>query len=466
MLDVLLINPFISYNTFSEDMPDDNYHHYPPLGYLYLAAALRKYGFKVDVIDTSNNLTLKQTISIIKTKKPKIIGLSAMMANMRGAYQLATEIKKKIKPVPLIILGGHHVSSDPTVIQRFPCFDIGITGEGEITLPLIVDRIINKKEKIKNITINGELPSNLNKLPFPARDLIDVNILKSKPVVGMITTRGCPYHCIFCSRPAISKTIRYLSPKLVVAEMIDVFKKTNINEFCFHDDTFNLDDQHVIDICQEIIKSGHKFNWVCQGRFNLIKEKVIKIMAKAGCTKIMFGVESGNERIRNMVVGKGITDIQIKKGINLCWKYNIEPDVFLMLGFPTETDKELSDTINFGKKFLPNMIGVNITSAYPGSTLWNNLVKNNELNPRIIDDYILGKLGEGFRKSWPNYIPKGMTIEHLIKARNLAQKKFYLTPKYILKRISRDFTSWKKMKENILQAYSIFRYGQSYKKRN
>ena len=465
MLDVLLINPSISY-TDKEDSLDDNFHHYPPLGILYLAAAIRQKGFNVDVVDTSVQLSLKQTLAIIKRKKPKIIGMSSMLANTRGAYQLATEIKKKIKPSPIIILGGHHVSSDPTIIKRYSCFDIGITGEGEITLPKLVDKIINKNQKFKNTLIKGELPPDLDKLPFPARDLVNIKLLKQQPIISVLTTRGCPYNCVFCSRPAISRTIRFRSPVLIVKEMIEVFKDTGINEFIFHDDTFNLSEKHVIGVCNEIIKSGYKFNWVCQGRFNLVTEKTVKIMRKAGCYKIMFGVESGNERIRNMVVGKGITNKQIKKGINLCWKYNIEPDVFLMLGFPTETKKELMDTVNFGKKFLPNMIGVNITSAYPGSSLWNDLVKTKQINPSIIDDYILGKYGEGFRKSWPNYIPAGMTMDDLIKARNMAQRSFYLSPKYIVKRFSRDFTSWKKMRENILQACSIFRYGQSYKKRN
>jgi radical SAM superfamily enzyme YgiQ (UPF0313 family) len=466
VLDILLINPSISYSSVSLDIPDDNYHHYPPLGYLYLASTLRQSGFTVDVVDTSANLTLKQTLTLIKKRNPKIIGLSAMLANMRGAYQLASEIKKKIKPSPVIILGGHHVSSDPTIIKRFPCFDIGITGEGEITLPLVVDQIINKKIKIKNTVIQATLPPNLDKIPFPARDLINLRLLKSKPIVSVLTSRGCPYNCIFCSRPAISRTIRYRSPALVVAEMIEIYKTVGIGEFIFHDDTFNLNQQHVIGICKEIIKSGYHFTWICQGRFNLVTEKTIKIMAKAGCTKIMFGVEAGNERIRNLVVGKGITDFQIKKGIRLCWKYNIEPDVFLILGFPTETKKELYDTVNFGKKYLPNMIGVNILSAYPGSALWNDLVQKKQLNPRVIDDYIQGKLGEGFRKSWPNCIPRGMTFEDLLEARNIAHRRFYLSPKYILKRISRDFTSWKKIQEDIFQAFSIFRYGQSYRKLN
>jgi radical SAM superfamily enzyme YgiQ (UPF0313 family) len=465
MLDVLLINPLISYTDKSGDSPDDNYHHYPPLGYLYLAAALREKGFNVDVIHTSTILSLKQTLALIKRKKPRIIGLSAMLANMRGAYQLASEIKKKIKPSPVIILGGHHVSSDPDVINRYSCFDIGVTGEGEITLPEIVSKIIRNKEKIAGV-IAGKLPPNLDKLPFPARDLIDIKLLKAKPIASLITSRGCPYNCVFCSRPAISRTIRYRSPKLIVAEMKEIYETTGIKEFCFHDDTFNLSEEHVFGVCQEIIDSGIKFSWVCQGRFNLVTEKTIKMMAQAGCYKIMFGVESGNERIRNMVIGKGITNAQIKKGINLCWKYNIEPDCFLMLGFPTETKKELYDTVNFGKNFLPNMLGANITQPYPGSKLWNDLVKKKQIDPKRIDDYILGKLGEGFRTSWPGYTPDGLTRADLIEARTLAHKRFYLSPKYILKRLSRDITSWQRMHENILQAFSIFRYGQSYRKRN
>lgn len=466
MLDVLLINPSITYAKLKEVIPDDNYRHYPPLGYLYLAAILRQKGFQVDVVDTAANLTLPQTLALIKRKKPKVIGLSSMLANMRGAYQLASEIKKKIKPSPIIILGGHHVSSDPTIIKRFPCFDIGITGEGDITLPRVVNRIINKKEKIKNVIIPGLIPPDLDKIPVPARDLINIGLLKEKPIVSLLSSRGCPYHCIFCSRPAISRNIRFRSPTLVVAEMVEVYRSTGLKEFIFHDDTFNLNESHVLGICQELIKSGHHFTWVAQGRFNLITEKVVKSMAQAGCYKIMFGVESGNERIRNLVVGKGITDFQIKNGIRLCWKYNIEPDVFLMLGFPTETKKELQDTIDFGRKFLPNMIGANITGPYPGSTLWKELVKNKQLSPNIIDDYIKGKRGEGFRHAWPSYIPDGMTKDDLLAARSQTHKSFYLSPKYILKRFSRDFTSWKRIKIDILQAFSIFRYGQSYTKRN
>ncbi len=465
MLDVLLINPVLSYSTSLYDL-DDVFAHHPPLGYLYLAAALQEKGFKVDVIDTSTNYSLKALVTVIKRKKPKIVGLSAVTASMRGAYQLASEIKKKVRPKPVIILGGHHVSCDPGVVGRYACFDYGITGEAEITLPLVVDKIVNQKRKmVKNKVLAGKIPCNLDKLPVPARDLIDYKKLKSRLVISLLSSRGCPYNCIFCSRPAVSKVVRYRAPKLVVEEMIDMFKKTGSTEFVFQDDTFNMDSGHVIGICEEIIRSGYKFCWTAYGRFNLLNERMVKKMAEAGCKNLLFGVESGNERIRNKVIKKAITDKQIRRGIALCWKYDIEPDVFLMLGFPTETKKELYDTVNFGKKFLPNMLGVHITCVFPGSYLWNDLVKKGKIKVEIIDDYIQGKLGEEFSELWPKYIPDGLTVDDLLTARALAHRTFYLSPKYILKRLSRDLTSFKSLKEDVRQAYSIFRYGRSFAKR-
>lgn len=463
MIDVLLINPRMSYSYNSKNKKDIIFTHYPPLGYLYLAAELREKGFKTEVLDTSNDLSLKSIVNLIKRKRPKIIGLSSVTQNIRGCYQLAVEIKKKIKPSPVIIIGGHHISCDSDLVKKYPCFDIGITGEGDITLPLIVDKIINKKEKIKNKVFVAELPLDLDKLPMPARDLINIKKIQSKPEISIISSRGCPYNCIFCSRPAISKQVRYRSPKLVVEEMIDVFKKTGINEFAFQDDTFNMNRENVVGICKEIIKSNYHFKWTAIGRFNLIDEELVEMMAKSGCKKFMFGVESGNEKIRNKIIGKGITDFQIREGIRLCKKYDIESFIFLMLGFPGETKKDLYETVNFGKKFFPSMIGIHITCPLPGSRLWNEMIKNGEIDPNIIDKYMLGNFGEEFDTNWPKLIPKGLTFDDLLKARNKANRNFYLNPRYVLKRLKKDIFNLASLKEDILEAISVFSHGHSVK---
>ena len=320
MIDVLLIYPPVSYTANFEDIKDDLVLDHPPIGYLYIAAALKEKGFSVRVLDTAEIFSLKDTLKLINKEKPKVIGISSLTSNMRGAFQLATAVKKKFGKKIVIALGGHHVSSDPDVVRRFPCFDFGVTGEGEITFSNLVEDIIKgKKRKFKKI-YQGEVPKNLDALPFQARELVDFHRYKDLWANNIVSSRGCPYHCIFCSRPAVSRLSRFRSPKQVVKEMRQATKITGLNEFMFLDDTINLNRKHIINLCKEIISSKINPRWTGQARLNLVDEEMIKIMAQAGCRKLIFGVESGNDRVRNDVIKKGVSKEQIKNGIKLCKK--------------------------------------------------------------------------------------------------------------------------------------------------
>jgi len=460
MTDVLLIYPPVSYTADLSLIKDDLILDHPPLGFLYVASVLVKRGFKVKVIDTIGFFDLVKTLALIKKEKPKVIGLSALTSNIRGAYQLAAEIKKKFSDIK-IGLGGHHLSSDPRIIKRFPVFDFGVTGEGELTFADLVEKIIKKKKRIKGL-FEGQSPADLDQLPLPARNLVDFKDYPDLWANNLIASRGCPYHCLFCSRPAVSRLCRFRSSRLVVEEMFVSRKITGKNQFVFLDDTINLNRGHLLGLCQEIISSGLKPRWSAQARLNLVDEKLVKQMAQAGCDKLMFGVESGNTRIRNKIIRKGISDQQIKKGFDLCRSHGIEPDAFLMLGFPTETKKEITDTVNFAQKFKPNMIGVHLTLPLPGSLLWEEEVKKDPRFSRVIDRYIKGELGEGFRHNWPKYIPSGLTLEDLTAARNLAQRRFYLRPSYVLYRLKKDFTSVENLKKDIIEALSLVRFGRSH----
>ncbi len=461
MVDVLLIYPSVSYKEKIEDIKEDLLLDYPPLGYLYIAASLEKMGFSVKVIDTTQALTLRQTMKIIGREKPKIIGLSALTSNMPGAYQLAQKIKDSFGDKIKVGLGGHHISCDPEVVKRFSCFDFGVTGEGEITLSQLADRIINKKEKIKGPFV-GEIPRDLDALPFPARHLVDFKNYPDLWANNLVASRGCPYKCIFCSRPAVSKIARFRNPALVVEEMRPCQAMTGKQEYVFLDDTINLNQNYTLALCDAIIKSKITAHWSAQARLNLINEKLIKKMSQAGCVKLMFGVESGNNRVRNEIINKFISDEQIKTGFTLSRKYGIEADAFLMVGFPTETKEEIKDTVNFGKKFNPSGIGVHVTIPLPGSFLWNDLVQKKPSLKRIIDQYIKGKLKGGFRKSWPKYIPQGLTLGDLTQARNKAHHDFYLRPAYVWYRLKKDLTSWTHLKKDIVEAYSLIKFGRSH----
>jgi radical SAM superfamily enzyme YgiQ (UPF0313 family) len=178
-------------------------------------------------------------------------------------------------------------------------------------------------------------------------------------------------------------------------------------------------------------------------------------MKKAGCQKLLFGIESGNEKIRNQIIGKGITDEQIKQATKLCWQVGIEPDYYLMIGHPTETMKEVLDTVNFSLRFKPNIIGVFITMPLPGSPLFDRAIKEVVIDKDVIDRFINGEYGQSYEGCWPYYVPKGLTLSQLLDARKLAYRKFYFRPSYILNRIKRDCTSWVKIKRDIKESFSL-----------
>lgn len=463
MIDVLLIYPSVSYTAKYEQIKDDVFLDHPPLGMLYLAAMVEKKGFSVKVYDTSGDWwRFNKIMEVIEEEKPKIIAFSCSTTNIRGACQLSKNIKEKYGKEIKIGLGGHHISCDTTFLDRYPWFDFAITGEGELTFVEIAEKIIRQKEDVRGL-FEGETPQNLDELPVPARHLCDFNRYANFYLNCIVSTRGCPYSCLFCSRPAVSRKIRTRNPKLIIEEMGKTISLTGKNEFVFVDDSFTINRNHTLALCNEIINYRVKIKFNAMSRVDLVDEELLKLMKKAGCSKLMLGVESGNERIRNRVVMKKISDEQIKNAFNLCWKAGIEADMFLMIGFPTETKKEIMDTINFPIKVIKkvNMVGVHITVPLPGSSIWNEAISEKIIPDNLIDKYIRGELGEGFRKVWPRYIPNGLDLKFLVDARNSANKMFYFRLNYFFYRLVRDFRQIGRLKNDFREFLSLLCHGRS-----
>ncbi len=204
-----------------------------------------------------------------------------------------------------------------------------------------------------------------------------------------------------------------------------------------------------------------KPRWEALSRVNYINNDLLKAMKEMGCYKLCFGVESGSERIRNDIIKKNVTDDQIKIATQLCWNNGIEPDHFLMLGFPTETKEDILKTINCPLVFKPNIFGLHITQPFPGSQLFDEAIREGIIEENVIDKYIDGVYGETFNGAWPKYIPKDVTYEDLIRYRNSAYKRFYLSPRYIIKRIFKDFKSYTKLKFDIKNGLSLMINGRS-----
>lgn len=439
MADVVLIHAPITFD-YSKSVGDQTSS--PPIGLLYIASYLEKNKFSVKLYDPApQKLTLEKLLDNVAKDKPRVVGISAVTFGVRTAVQMAKAMKERFGKKIVIGLGGMHISTDPTFIKRFPYFDFGVIGEGEIEMCKIVKKIF-KGGKIHGI-YKAEVIKNLDELPFPAWHLFDPKDYFSphegkkegaKLPATMISSRGCPFNCTFCSKPINRARYRVRSGKNVVDEMEAVYDLCG-GVYGFMCDTMTLFKEKTLEMCDEIIKRKLKVKWVANTRVDLFNEELAKRMAKAGCTSLFFGVESGNPRIRNEVAKKNITDKQIMNAIKWCWEYGIQSNIYMMVGFPTETWKELWDTINFPILSGADVIGVHITWPQPGSILYDEAIRDGIISKTVIDDFVKDELSDDPLTFWPVYVPEGLTLQDLIKAKKIAYRNFYLRPSWFLKRV-------------------------------
>ncbi|MBW2037873.1 MAG: B12-binding domain-containing radical SAM protein [Deltaproteobacteria bacterium] len=437
MVNVVLIHAPINFDVVS---PTGDQTSSPPIGILYIAAYLEKFGISVAVYDpVPEKLSLEEILKKLAKDKPRVVGISAVTFGTRAAVEIARAIREKFGKEIVIGLGGMHISTDPTFIKRFPYFDFGVIGEGEKEMYKLASKIL-RGDKVSGI-YEAEIIENLDEIPFPARHLIKRENYylphqgeNSKLPATMISSRGCPYNCTFCSKPINRARYRVRSGKDIVDEMEAIYENCN-GHYSFVCDTMTLFKDKTLEMCQEIKKRGLKVKWMANTRVDRVDEELIRNMAEAGCTDLFFGVESGNSRIRNEVAKKMISDEQIVNTIKWCWKYGIQSSIYMMLGFPTETKKEIEDTINFPILIGADFIGVHITWPQPGSTLFEQSIKEGIIPKTVIDDFVKGKFGDDLASFWPVYIPKGLSYQDLVRAKKKAYRKFYLRPSWLFKRL-------------------------------
>lgn len=461
MSEVILIYPPVSFRRVRNTYIDASI---APLGISYIASVLRENSFDVKALDLAGaQRGIDWILNMLEEEKPLLVGISMLTINLQASVELSMAIKKKFGSKISICAGGPHISIDPEFIYRFPYFDIAFVGEAEITFPQIVRRILGG-ERIKGI-IYGELPTSLDKIPYPIREPFSDSITYGKfgyKYAPMLFSRGCPFRCSFCCIPSIRNKVRFRSAKNVVDEMEEIYKQYD-GRFVFWDDTFTLNRKAAMDLCDGIIERGIKPKWTALTRVDLIDNELLKKMKRAGCLEISFGVESGNERIRNEIVGKKIGDEQINRAIQLCKKNNIRTAIFLMLGFPTETKTELYETVHYYRKLKPrpDIMGVHITIPFPGSKLYKQAIEEGVIERNVVDNFTLGKYGVGFKDRYPYYIPEGLSLKDLYKARRRAYYRFYFRPSFIIPYFLKSLKSWNDFKRGLITAISLIIHGRS-----
>ncbi|MBU1164136.1 B12-binding domain-containing radical SAM protein [Patescibacteria group bacterium] len=419
-----------------------------PLGISYIAALLMKKGYQVKVLDNLlENLEFQEIEEYIRDYNPDIVGISATTVDIYQGFQIA-KITKKINKNMLLVIGGHHVTTLPEETVKNENVDVVVVGEGEQTALELVEAVKNKKsfKEIKGLyykendqivfTGQRELIENLDILPFPARELLEMGeytlSATRKRVQGkagaVITSRGCPFNCNFCCKKVFGRTMRYRSAENIVAEIELIMDKYDIKEISFIDDAFTINRKHVINVCNLLIEKKLNLSWVCHSRVDCLDDELLKIMKKAGCHSIAFGIESGDQKVLDSI-GKQTTLEKAREVITLTKKYKISSLCGFMIGNLGETKETVMKTIKFARELDCTFANFAILVPLPGSKVFDIAKEKGLIDDKNYDRYT------ALSNQKPVLPLSELTSDELVFYQKLGYRKFYFRPKYIFKKI-------------------------------
>ncbi|MCM8782134.1 MAG: B12-binding domain-containing radical SAM protein [Candidatus Omnitrophica bacterium] len=418
MVKTLLINPPVT--TYGSDSPASIYI---PIGLAYLAAYLRQNNYEVKILDAlaegevqrgdgfiRRGMTLQQIIEYIDAYKPDIIGISCMYtAYARDAHEIAEAVKNLNYKI-LVIFGGAHSSINYSIVMKDKNVDIVVRREGEKTLLELINAIAKGRnwKEVRGITFhnNGAVKTNpeqeyindIDTIPFPARDLLPRNIYNTlrspywmrPPLDVIVSSRGCPKRCIYCSIHSVwGNKWRARSAKNVVDEM-ELLVKEGIKEVHFTDDNISVDKRRMYEICDEIINRRLDIKWTMPNGialWTLDKELLIK-MKRAGCYRLTFGVETGNQKMQRYI-GKNLDLRYARKVIRWANDLGFWTISTHIIGFPYETKKEMKDTFNFALKSGTDFALFYALTPFLGTAVFEEFKKEGLLPTELenIDEY-------------------------------------------------------------------------------
>ena len=359
------------------------YSRFTPLGLGSINALLRESGFEADLVNASS-WSWARTARFLRTERPDVLGISVFTFNRHEAMRLAA-LARSANPHCLIVAGGPHATHLPHhLLEHYPQIDLVVRGEGEETMLEIAraraaDALAAALPSIRGVTYRAGVPGrfvdtperpvilDLDRLPFPAAYPAMTGVDAASQLEFIITSRGCPAACTFCSSPEFwGRALRFRSAKSMIDEIRLLRERHGVVYVSVRDDTFTVSKARVIEFCRGLIEAGIDLLWDCQSRVNAVDEERLAWMRRAGCTHVQYGVESGSPRML-LRLNKGITVDQVRAAAAATRRVGLGLSIYLITGIDTEGDEDLASTLRLMEEIRPHDGLVSPLTVYPGT---------------------------------------------------------------------------------------------------
>ena len=383
----------------------DGFHEVPySFGLSSIAAYIQSKGHETEILAIHDERGCGKFGNDIALFRPDVIGFSAVSSQFKYVKKLS-ELSKRIDRNIKVVCGGVHPTLYPNALLETDAIDGFFVGESEIAFAEYLDELEGNREyadtqnyvfrKDGRVIENSLNPliSDLEKMPFPVKDQLFEEFIRTSGHAPFFFSRGCPYSCTYCSNHALagkygmrSNKPRYRSVESCIREIKEARASYRFGSLWIMDDTFGLSKQWRKEFCERY-EDEIKIRYICNLRANVLDEQFVKLLKKSGCYRILFGIESGNEYIRNQVMKRNISTEQIIHAFDLCHKNGIETYALNIIGVPGETESMIQDTIRLNRRINPKESAVNIFYPYKGTVLGDRCFAENLVDEGLYNDF-------------------------------------------------------------------------------
>ena len=428
---------------------------FPPLGLAYLAASARQSGHPASIIDGyANDLTSGELVDAVLRVRPDVVGFTCTTFDWPLVAAVARRLRER-RPGLRIFIGGPQLSLYPDECMTETAVDAAVVGEGDRTLVELLDRV-DAGEDLAGVAgtlvrqgdevVRGPTAApieDLDALPMPAVDLLPLDRYRAldlpSPFVSMVTSRGCPFRCRYCSQVYVGGTYRAHGVDRVLDEVQRAVTRFGAREIVFFDETFTMRREWVLELCEGILERGLTISWDVRTRVDRLDDAVLAAMAEAGCSSVHVGIETGTPRVQALM-NKNLRLDGVTRALRAARAAGLRTRGYFMLGYPGETADEMEQTIQLSLDLPLDWASYTLTLALPGTGIYEDALEQGVIPHDYWREYTLGRVHEH-----PGYFTSAGLDERQLEALLAgAYRRFYLRP-HILGRNSMSPSLWREL---------------------